>query len=79
LVVSGPDIVDRESQTWGESWTPNPADSMEAAIFVLGHEEWHVKNPTTRELRKDEDIMNEANAHYSGKKALERWRNRKKP
>ncbi|MFC4313275.1 toxin TcdB middle/N-terminal domain-containing protein [Steroidobacter flavus] len=78
FMISGPEIIDPQRQKWGETYSPNPQDPLEAAIFVLGHEDWHVRHPPSGPSSGENDL-DEWNANNSGKRALERWRNRKRP
>jgi hypothetical protein len=38
-------ITDPSRQKWGEEFTPGFQSDFEFAIFVIGHEKWHIDNP----------------------------------
>jgi hypothetical protein len=78
VVIRDPSRADPSRQVWGEQYEHNAQRPIEWAIFVIGHEDWHVRNP--RPWTSDaEDQMNEWEANERGRRFLERWRNRKKP
>ena len=62
----------------GDPYPPNLESSLEIAIFVIGHEDWHVRNPQPGKY-KPEDQAKEWEANASGRRFLERWRNRVRP
>lgn len=78
ISVSNPARIDPSRQVWGERWSQDIQSSLEHAIFVIGHEDWHVRNPPRGNPDPAKDQIDEWEANERGRRFLERWRNRKR-
>jgi hypothetical protein len=67
VVIRDPSRADPSRQVWGEPYEHNAQTPLEWAIFVIGHEDWHVRNPRPGPSRP-EDQIDEWEANERGRR-----------
>jgi len=74
-LVADPDRIAPDRGTWAVNQALNLRSGTESALFVLGHENWHVNNPIRRPARPEDQAL-EWDANWAGYLFLQAWRNR---
>jgi RHS repeat-associated protein len=73
VIYSDPAKLDPSGGIWGQVWRPQFQSDFEAAIFVIGHESWHVANPG-KSGGRPENQHYEWQANWQGYLLLMRYR-----